>query len=88
MNNSKQQVRVKGDGDKCARVKGIDVTVVRPGANVSTADKIRHGSTTGTVTGTALSRADTLRGPQVTMKSIAVKRVTGVKVRTNGRLVI
>ncbi|CAK3834633.1 Hypothetical predicted protein [Lecanosticta acicola] len=30
MNNSKQQVKVKEDGPRCAKVKGIDVNVVRP----------------------------------------------------------
>jgi len=79
MNSTKQQVRVREDGFKCARMKGIDVTVVRPGAGVSTADKIRHGSTAGI----GLHRADTkdsLSAPQVTMKRIPVKRVTGVKI--------
>lgn len=79
MNSSKQQVRVKGEGLKNARLKGIDITVVKPGTGVSTADKIRHPSS---VTA-ALQRVDTkesLSAPQVPSKKSALKRVTGINI--------
>ncbi len=76
MNSSKQQVRVKDEGGKHAKIKGIDVTVVKPGTGVSIAEKIRNP-------GVSLQRVDTkesLDAPRVPMKKIPVKRVTGVRV--------
>ena len=77
MNNSKQQVRVKGEGDRYARLKGIDVTVVKPGGGASAADRIRSPSTAGE----GLQRVDTGEDASVKayMKKIHVKKVTGVK---------
>jgi hypothetical protein len=81
INSSKQQVRVKGEGLKNARLKGLDITVVKPsGTGVSTAEKIRHP---GSGSPTLLQRVDTkdsLNAPQVPMKKIPVKRVTGIKI--------
>jgi hypothetical protein len=79
MNSSKQQVRVKGEGSKHARLKGIDITVIKPGAGVSTADKIRHNSSANA----ALQRVDTkdsLNAPQSPVKKFPVKRVTGIRI--------
>ena len=78
MNSSKQQVRVKGEGFKLARLKGIDITVVKPGSAASTADRFRSPSTAGE----GLQRVDTkdTASSKVPMKKIPVKRVTGVKI--------
>ena len=45
MNNSRQQIRVTADGSKYAKVKGIDVAVVKPGTSAGTAERIRRSST-------------------------------------------
>ncbi|KAK5166329.1 uncharacterized protein LTR77_008590 [Saxophila tyrrhenica] len=79
MNSTKQQVHVKGEGFKCARLKGIDVTVVKPGISIDAADRIRRLSSAAN----ALQRMDTkdsLAAPQVTMKRRPVKKVTGVRI--------
>lgn len=78
MNSSKQHVRVKGEGTKCARVKGIDVTVVRPGGK-GEKERGRTGSG-GSGGGGLLERKDSLVGPQVPMRREVVKRVGGVVV--------
>lgn len=80
LNSSRQQLRIKGEGAKYARLKGIDITVVKPGSGVSIADKVRHGSVGA---GGTLQRADTkdsLSPVQAPMKRIPVKRVTGIKI--------
>lgn len=68
INNSKQQVKVKDDGAKFAKVKGIDVTVVRPGSSKAAADRAR----TASVGAEAMTPAVQARN--------AVKRVNGVKI--------
>ena len=77
MNSSKQQVRVKDDGGKFAKVKGIDVRTVRPGAGASTADKIRSPSTAGE---SLPRRPSEPVGGQRRRSSALEKRVTGVKI--------
>lgn len=78
INSSKQQVRVRDDpsSGKHARVKGIDVTVVRPGTGASTADKIRSPGTAGE----GLQRVDTLAEARPSGRRIKVKKVTGVRI--------
>ena len=73
INNSKQQVRIKEDGAKYAKVKGIDVTVFSPG---SAANKSRSASDGG------LRRAETSlsAGRAQAGKGTPVKRVTGIRI--------
>lgn len=80
MNSSKQQVKTKGEGTKHVRIKGIDITVVKPGAVISATEKVRQGSISA---GSTLQRAATkesLSPVQAPMKRFPVKRVTGIKV--------
>nr|POE56717.1 hypothetical protein CFP56_33689 [Quercus suber] len=79
INNSKQQVRVKDDGPRHAKVKGIDLTIVRPGTSGPAADRIRSSS----VSAEALQRAETdlaghARNPG--RRIAAAKKVTGVRI--------
>ncbi|KAK0246898.1 hypothetical protein LTS09_017958 [Friedmanniomyces endolithicus] len=77
INSSKQQVRVKEDGAKWARVKSIDVTVIKPGSGAAVADKIRSPS----MAGEGLQRVETSMEARPTGgKRIPVKSVTGIKV--------
>lgn len=80
INSSKQQVRVKEDGSKHARVKGIDVTVVKPGppgAAVLPADKVRSSPTTSG----SLQRVDTLdMGRPQGGKRTRIQKVSGVRI--------
>ncbi|KAK5125496.1 hypothetical protein LTR85_000607 [Meristemomyces frigidus] len=78
INNSKQQVRVKEDGPRYAKVKGIDVTVVKPGAGASTTDKVRSGPTAGE----GLQRVETSleMGRPQGGKRTRVQKVTGVRI--------
>ncbi|KAK0841367.1 hypothetical protein LTS02_016865 [Friedmanniomyces endolithicus] len=84
INSSRSQVRVKEDGPKGAKVKGIDVMVVKPGSG---ADKMRgaaNAAATAAATGVGeggLQRVDTLAEPRPNGgKRIPVRAVTGVKV--------
>lgn len=45
MNSSKQPVRVKADSSKWAKLKGLDITVVKPGTSANAAEKLRRSST-------------------------------------------
>lgn len=78
INSSKQQVRIKEDGPRHAKVKGIDITVVKPGAVPSIANKVRSQSTTGEGLQTTETNLET--GPQSGGKRIQVKKVTGVRI--------
>ncbi|KAK1810126.1 hypothetical protein LTR12_015522 [Friedmanniomyces endolithicus] len=88
INSSRLQVRVKEDGVKGAKVKGIDVMVVKPGSG---ADKMRGAAaTSATSAGAAagggngeggLQRVETFAEPRPNGgKRIPVRAVTGVKV--------
>ena len=74
MNSSKQQVRVKDENNKFARIKGIDIKTVRPGSGVSAADRIRSTS----VAGESLQRRQSEMG--VPNKKSPERRVTGIRV--------
>lgn len=74
MNNAKQQVRVKDESNKFARIKGIDVRTIRPGSAASTADRIRSPSTAGE----GLQRRTT--NVEVPSKKSPERRVTGIRV--------
>ncbi|KAK5109457.1 hypothetical protein LTR62_007017 [Meristemomyces frigidus] len=79
INGSKQQVRVKNDGEKWARVKGIDITVVKPGTAPTLADKARSQSIVGVAE--PLQRVETaLEVRPQGGRRIAVKRVQGVRI--------
>ncbi|KAI5365212.1 hypothetical protein Slin15195_G047490 [Septoria linicola] len=69
INNSRQHVRIKEDGSKHARVKGIDVTVVRPGATARQAQRARSASL-----GIAAPHS------KAAEKDAVLKRVNGVKI--------
>lgn len=87
INSSKQQVRVSHDGSKFAKVKGIDILVVKPGTGASVADKIRSPATAGE----GLQRTETLSGGSTIQglpdearpmggRRIPIKKVTGIRV--------
>ena len=77
INSSRQQVRVKEDGFKWAKVKGIDITVVRPGTRTSVADNIRSPAPADG----GLQRVNTLEARYaVGGKRTLLKKVTGIKV--------
>jgi len=78
MNSSKQQVRVKDEANKFARIKGIDIKTVRPGAGASTADKIRSPSTAGE--GLQRRQSDAAAGGPMLYKKSPERRVTGIRV--------
>ncbi|EMC96975.1 hypothetical protein BAUCODRAFT_32724 [Baudoinia panamericana UAMH 10762] len=74
INSSKQQVRVKEDGSKWAKVKGIDITVIKPGTVMSTAKSPSIAAET-------LQRTETELEPRPTGgRRIPVKKVTGVRI--------
>lgn len=74
MNSSKQQVRVKDENNKFARIKGIDIKTVRPGSAASAADRIRSPSTAGE--GLQRRQSDGI----VPNKKSPERRVTGIRV--------
>ncbi|KAK3071363.1 hypothetical protein LTR53_008768 [Teratosphaeriaceae sp. CCFEE 6253] len=80
MNSSKQQVRVREDGGRCARIKGIDVMVVKPGSvanTVAASDKIRGPASPGE----GIQRVDTYAEPRPNCgRRVPVRAVTGVRV--------
>ena len=78
MNSSKQPVRIKADSYKWARLKGLDITVVKPGTSPTTADKLRRSSTIDE----GLQRMDTKDsiGAKSPGKKAPVKTVKGVRV--------
>lgn len=77
INSSRQQVRVKEDGFKWAKVKGIDITVVRPGTRTSVADNIRSPAPADE----GLQRVKTLEARYAAGgKRTLLKKVTGIRV--------
>ncbi len=74
-NCSRQQVRVKGDGSKHAKLRGIEIDVVKPGQIVSAGDKLRNKVTMGD-----LQRFDTESLPKSAGKKVPVTRVTGIRI--------
>ena len=68
MNSSIQQVRVKDDGQKYAKLKGLDVVVLKPGS----IEKAR----TPSMASDSLHRVDTA----ASTKSLGLKKVTGVRI--------
>jgi len=81
INSSKQQVRVKDDGAKYAKVKGIDITVVKPGtAAPPRADRPQQPAASESLqlqrVETSLEAAPRYQGG----RRIPVKKVTGVRI--------
>lgn len=73
MNNSRQQVRVKGESGKFAKLKGIDIRVLRPPEQVrEAANGVRSPTSAGDL---AQRRASDLKG-----KKGPERNVTGVRV--------
>lgn len=78
INCSKQQVRIKDDGPKHAKIKGIDVLVVKPGTSAAMQDKIR--SQQGSMV-ESLQRVDTLQEARPSGgKRTLLKKVNGIRV--------
>lgn len=75
MNSSKQHVRVKEDPPKHAKLKGIDITAIKPGANASVTDRYRSLATAGE----GLQRRRTSEAG-VPKKKGPEKKVTGVRI--------
>ena len=78
MNSSRQRVYVKGDGDKCAKMKDMDITVVKPGTSAIAVEKFRRRSTTSELSYNA-QKKDTNSNKRQT-KRIPLKKVTGIRV--------
>lgn len=78
MNSTTQPVRVKTDSSKWARLKGLDVTVVRPGTSPSAAQKLRQANTSdeGIERQTTRDSADT----KSSSKKSLLKTVKGIRV--------
>jgi hypothetical protein len=78
MNSSKQPVRVKADSSKWARLKGLDITVVKPGTSASAAEKLRRSSTNdaGLLRSNTKDSTETKSPP----KKTPVKTVKGVRI--------
>ncbi|GIZ47023.1 hypothetical protein CKM354_001012400 [Cercospora kikuchii] len=68
INNSRQHVRIKEDGSKFVKVKGIDVTVARPGATARQAERAKIASMGGMVNAKAAE------------KDAVLKKVGGIKI--------
>jgi len=78
INCSKQQVRIKDDGPKHAKIKGIDVLVVKPGTSAAVADRIRSQQVSA---GERLQRVDTLQEARPSGgKRTFLKKVNGIRV--------
>ena len=87
INSSLQQVRVKEDGAKFAKVKGIDITVVKPGPGAASVPKRTRASSSSTTSSAAAARDSLHRvesnlstAPRPQGRRIPVKRVTGVRI--------
>ena len=78
MNSSAQPVRVKADSSKWARLKGLDITVVKPGTSASAAEKLRRSSTNDA----GLLRSNTKDSSETKSpaKKSPVKTVKGVRI--------
>ncbi|PIA92123.1 hypothetical protein CB0940_09012 [Cercospora beticola] len=68
INNIRQHVRIKEDGSKFVKVKGIDVTVARPGATARQAERAKIASMGGVVNAKAAE------------KDAILKKVGGIKI--------
>ena len=79
MNSSKQPVRVKTDSSKWARLKGLDITVFKPGNSANAADTLRRTSTIEE----GIRRRDTkdsFETAKSSSKKSPVKTVKGVRI--------
>lgn len=78
MNNSKQQVRVKEDGAKHVKIKGIDLTVVKPGQNPAVVESLKRAATgEGSLHRMDTNGTEIIKSPG---KKLPFKRVTGIRV--------
>ncbi|KAH9822773.1 hypothetical protein Tdes44962_MAKER04742, partial [Teratosphaeria destructans] len=76
INSSRQRVRVKEDGSKYAKVKGIDILVVKPGGEASIPGKVTAEAEAH------LQRADTASLLDVRPtggKRVPIRKVTGIR---------
>lgn len=76
MNCSRHQVRVRDDPPKNAKLKGINIIVVKPGTTAT--DKVRSPSMTGELQ--RVDTKDTAARTKSSGKKVPVKRVTGVRI--------
>jgi hypothetical protein len=74
MNSSSQHVRVKDEGAKHIRLKGIDIPAGKPG--VSTSGRVRSPSTAGE----GLQRSTTDGGGVPARKKASGRKITGVRI--------
>ena len=72
MNSSRQQVRVKDEHNKFAKLKGIDIRVLRIAEKKSTASGARSSTTTGDTTSSRSSEIKGKKGPE--------RNVTGIRI--------
>ncbi|KAF7185307.1 hypothetical protein HII31_13286 [Pseudocercospora fuligena] len=71
INNSKQQVKIKEDGARYAKVKGIDVKVVRPGTTAAQIERTRAASFAG---------EEVAKIQAATKKTATLKQVGGIRI--------
>ncbi|KXT14486.1 hypothetical protein AC579_840 [Pseudocercospora musae] len=71
INNSKQQVKIKEDGARYAKVKGIDVKVVRPGTTAAQIERTRAASFAG---------EEVARIQAATKRTAMLKQVGGIRI--------
>jgi len=79
INNAKQTVRVKEDGFRHAKVKGIDLAVIKPRLGSNAADRFGAGGT-ATVFGDAVSATMDPKAAASNLRKSPYKRVTGVRI--------
>ncbi|KAF2208481.1 hypothetical protein CERZMDRAFT_49143 [Cercospora zeae-maydis SCOH1-5] len=68
INNSRQNVRIKEEGSKFVKIRGIDVTVAKPGATTRQAERAKFASLGGVVNSKAAE------------KDAVLKKVGGIKI--------
>ena len=82
MNCSRQQVKVRADGIKCAKLRGIDLVVRKPGTSANAAERVRSTSSAGSTGGPVLrvDTKDAIPTVKISGKKLPVKRVTAIKI--------
>lgn len=83
MNCSRQQVRVRHDGDRHAKLKGIKFVLVQPGTITGRREKIRNWSSGGELQ--RASTDDVIARFKSAGRKVPVKTVTGLRIEFEGR---
>ena len=78
MNCSRSRLRIRDDPPKHAKLKGMDVIVVKPGTVLTAAD--RRGSRSTTAELQRVDTGHTAGRPKSSGRKIPCKRVTGIRI--------